>query len=473
LAGLFNWTGYRPFLGRWSKQGLDDRAGVMLMAAVDRSMPAASTGEYLEVHRPLILAAVAWLFFAAPAAAYDYPITNPFQATVVGVPVPQLKADLPEVKFRTGYLKKTVEREIPDALWFNWRVPYLFAMQRKQAPLVFVIAGTGAGHDSVNNQLLMRALHAAGMHVVGLASPSQAGFITAAGSTGVPGYLSIDAEDLYRVMQGVRDDLSRRNRERITGYGLTGYSLGGIHSAFVAKLDKERGDFNFSKVMLINPPLSLYSSVSRLDRMIESVPGGIDNFPAFFGKLVAQVSAAYQESDTVAFDETLFFKAFQANPPGPDELAGLIGAAFRISASNLIATSDIVTRFGFAIPSNAQLNRSTSLTPFSQVTVRTGFTDYYHEMYFPFYQAKEPSLTRQALAERQTLTSIQGFLREADFISVQHNRDDIILEPGEIDFFPEVFGDRAKIYPHGGHLGNISYIENILHFQAFFSEGWK
>ncbi|MGI9329780.1 MAG: alpha/beta hydrolase [Gammaproteobacteria bacterium] len=425
------------------------------------------------MHKSLIFGVVVGLLFAVPAAAYDYPITNPFQATVVGVPVPELRAQIPEVKFRTGYLDKTVDREIPDALWYNWRIPYLFAMQRKPAPLVFVIAGTGASHDATNNRLLMGALYESGYHVVGLSSPSQAGFITAAGSTGVPGYLSIDAEDLYRVMQGVRDDFSRRNRDRITGYGLTGYSLGGIHSAFVAKLDKERGDFNFSKVLMINPPLSMYSSVSRLDRMIESVPGGIDNFPAFFQKLVAQVSAAYNESDTVAFDETLFFKAFQQNPPGPDELAGLIGAAFRISASNLIATSDIVTRFGFAIPANAKLNRSTSLTRFSQVTVRTGFTDYYHEMYFPFYQAKEPSLTRQALAERQTLISIQGFLRDADYIGVVHNRDDIILEPGQIDFFPEVLGDRAIIYPHGGHLGNLSYRDNIRDIQAFFTEGWK
>jgi hypothetical protein len=426
-----------------------------------------------DVHRPLILGALAWLFFALPAAAYDYPVTDPFQATVVGVPVPQLKAQLPKVKFRTGYLEKTVEREIPDALWYNWRIPYMFAMQRKSAPLVFVIAGTGAAHNSANNLFLMRALYAAGMHVVGLDSPTLSRFVTAAGSTGVPGYLTIDAEDLYRVMQGVRDDLSRRNRERITDYGLTGYSLGGSHAAFVAKLDKERGDFNFSKVLLINPPLSLYTSVSRLDRMIESIPGGIDNFPRFFNKLVGQVSAAYQASDTVAFDETLFFKAFQANPPGPDELAGLIGAAFRISASSLIATSDIVTRFGFAIPANAQLNRSTSLTPFSQVTVRTGFTDYYHEMYFPFYQAKEPSLSRASLAERQSLISIQGFLQKADYIGVQHNRDDIILSPGQIDFFTEVFGDRAIIYPHGGHLGNLSYRENISDFQAFFTEGWK
>ncbi|MGB5621947.1 MAG: hypothetical protein WBN65_05595, partial [Gammaproteobacteria bacterium] len=40
------------------------------------------------------------LFWAAPAAAYDYPIADPFLATVVGTPAP-LKAPVPtDVPFR-------------------------------------------------------------------------------------------------------------------------------------------------------------------------------------------------------------------------------------------------------------------------------------------------------------------------------------------------------------------------------------
>jgi hypothetical protein len=48
-----------------------------------------------------------------------------------------------------------------------------------------------------------------------------------------------------------------------------------------------------------------------------------------------------------------------------------------------------------------------------------------------------------------------------------HNEDDIILAPGEIDFFKEVFGTRAKIYPTGGHCGNMQYklwVQDMLDF---------
>jgi hypothetical protein len=413
----------------------------------------------------------AWLLASLPAVAYEYPFTDPFEATVVGLPVPELRADLPDVKLRTGYLPKTVDREIPKALWYNARIPYLYALQRGPAPLVFVIAGTGGGHNTDKNRLLMRALYGAGMHVVGLASPSHAGFITAACTTGVPGYLELDAQDLYRVMRDVRTRL--RADDRITDFYLTGYSLGGSHAAYVAKLDRDQQALGFSRVLLINPPLSLYSSVSRLDRMIQSVPGGIDNFPQFFRTLVDRVSEAYQESDRVAFDESIIFKAYEKDPPGPDTLAGLIGAAFRISASNLIIASDMVTRFGFALPANATVTRTSSLTPFLQVTTRTGFTDYYHEMYFPFYQQRQPSLTRESLAERQTLNAIERFLRETQYIGVVHNEDDVILEPGEIDFFRDVFQQRAIIYPRGGHMGNLSYRDNVRDIVAFFTEGWR
>jgi len=46
-------------------------------------------------------------------------------------------------------------------------------------------------------------------------------------------------------------------------------------------------------------------------------------------------------------------------------------------------------------------------------------------------------------------------------IEAIHNADDIILEQGQIQFFGEVFGERATIYPRGGHLGNITQVQTL------------
>ena len=70
-----------------------------------------------------------------------------------------------------------------------------------------------------------------------------------------------------------------------------------------------------------------------------------------------------------------------------------------------------------------------------------------------------------------SLTEITDYLRGAEKITVMHNQDDIILEPGEIEFFNEVFGERATIYPYGGHCGNMNYTDNVSHMVGTFTGG--
>ena len=66
---------------------------------------------------------------------------------------------------------------------------------------------------------------------------------------------------------------------------------------------------------------------------------------------------------------------------------------------------------------------------------------------------------------------IEGvFGRREEVLGTMHNADDIILEPGEIDFFTEVFGDRATIYPVGGHCGNMDYRDNVAHMVNVFRQ---
>ena len=47
------------------------------------------------------------------------------------------------------------------------------------------------------------------------------------------------------------------------------------------------------------------------------------------------------------------------------------------------------------------------------------------------------------------------------------NVDDFILAKGEIEFLRKTFGERAEVYPNGGHLGNFEYRDNIRHMLEF------
>ena len=53
--------------------------------------------------------------------------------------------------------------------------------------------------------------------------------------------------------------------------------------------------------------------------------------------------------------------------------------------------------------------------------------------------------------ERSGLRAIEGYLREADHIGLMHNEDDILLAESDLDFLRDTFGERALIYPRGGH----------------------
>ena len=82
----------------------------------------------------------------------------------------------------------------------------------------------------------------------------------------------------------------------VSAFYLTGYSLGGIQSAFVSMLDEDKKVFNFKRVLLINPPVNLFHSVSILDEMlVENVPGGLENFDKFIQEIMKKFAAVSEK----------------------------------------------------------------------------------------------------------------------------------------------------------------------------------
>jgi len=212
---------------------------------------------------------------------------------------------------------------------------------------------------------------------------------------------------------------------------------------------------------MINSPVTLYASISKLDRMLENIPGGVDNFNQYFSSIVGQIGNAYSRSTQVEFNQDLVFEAFKERPPTREELAALIGTAFRTAAANMIFTSDVMTNFGFIKPKEVVLRNRTNMADYLQVSLRVGLTDYFHEFFWPSFQDRYPTKDRQEFARSQSLHSIREFLASTPSIEAIHNADDIILEQGQIQFFGEVFGERATIYPRGGHLGNITQVQTL------------
>ena len=50
------------------------------------------------------------------------------------------------------------------------------------------------------------------------------------------------------------------------------------------------------------------------------------------------------------------------------------------------------------------------------------------------------------------------------------NENDFILSTADRDYLKQLFGERTKIYPRGGHLGNLEYKDNMAYAVDFFKQ---
>ena len=404
------------------------------------------------------------------ANAYDYPFKDPYLATVIGTPS-ELQPKLPEkIDYKMLSFKVFPERGIPSVFWHQKEFRYSLTYQKGEAPLIFVIAGTGSSFYSSNMIFFQRIFYQAGFHVICLPSPTHMNFITSASATSLPGNIIADAVDLYRVMTMAWEQV--KDRIEVSEFYLTGYSLGASQAAFVAKLDEEKRTFNFKKVLMINPSVSLYSSAKILDQMLlAALPGGLKDFNDWLERILGRFAEFFKVTGSVDLGHDFLYDVYRTmhktRSPKREDLATMIGTAFRISSNNMLFTSDVMTNAGLIVPKNLVLGSADSLYEYFRVASYTTFVDYFDYLLFPYYKAKYPELTQQRMIEVDSLYYIEAYLRNSPNIGLMGNEDDFILSPQELIFLKNVFGSRAKIYPYGGHCGNMSYTENVDYMLNF------
>lgn len=393
------------------------------------------------------------------APAYDYPLNNPFAATVIGLP-PEKKLDLsefPEPDEETLY--PFPDREIPEGFWAEEGMHYEQLLQSDAAPLIYVIAGTGGDARASKMRALAKMFYAAGYHVVLLPSPTHPNFIINA-SAHYDSLRPIDAApDLYRVMQLIDARISKE--VGITDRMLTGYSLGAMNSAFVAALDEQQQKLNFRRVLLINPPYDLNSSIDRIDDMLYSgMPGGMDDVDHFITRIMQRLGSMSQSSDALDFEnERLLLDAYEQDKLDTPSMATTIGLSFRLSAANMIFASDAMRHAGYILPKEHIYSTDTDMNTIMAVALRTSFADIRSEYY-----------NGTASPAEDSLAYLSGYLQGNPKFGLITNVDDIILATGEAEKLAAMFSPNVRLFNNGGHLGNMAHpavAYAIVHFMRY------
>jgi len=431
------------------------------------------------MHRIQSFLCVLLLLIAAQAVALEpqarsetggYPIKDGLAATVVGTPADYQADDLPsDLPFAARTLKPLVDRKTPATLRYARPLQYLLVTQPEPAPLAFAIAGTGSSALSSKCVLLSRVLYSQGYSVACLPSPTSVTFMLGAAEYPVPGRMSTDVDDLYRMMGAIRDEVSAEHR--ITGYALTGWSLGATEAAFVAAHDADVGEFNFSRVLMLNPAVNVWASVQRMDKLLaNNLDGGIDGIPAFVARGLGGLRQIYSSGDPLRFNEDFLYRAYMTQSPDRSDIAAIVGLAFRLSLANMAFAADVITHSDVIVPETVDLGPYDSLDPYIQRSFRVSFTDYINQLLVPYWNQDGRSVPKEELIAEADLRRIRGYLAGNPNIGMFTAADDPILNDDEIAFLQSTFGDRARISERGGHMGNLAYRDVVHAVQEFFAQ---
>jgi pimeloyl-ACP methyl ester carboxylesterase len=435
---------------------------------------------------PLIAFALVW---SAPFAISAQPVETPPQsqlapgpatglsdsaglrATVFGTP-PETMAPLPaKVPLFEINLTLPWRLPVPEILWFDGKLRVWLSAQDKPAPLAIVISGTGSDGNTKTISVLRAALYGAGYHVLTMPSPTFPGFIVSTSSTGVAGDLMQDGHDLYAAMQQIIAHLPRK--VRITDIDLLGFSLGGANAAIVKSIDSGEGKLKIHRVIMINPPVSLFSSVGRLDRLFTATIGpGEMGVELLYRRLYAQIANLYRASDRLELDENFILSAAAATLKTDAEFSQAIALAYRLQLVDMFFIGDLYAKTGVVVDPEHPPRVRDSLEDVQRDLRAKPFADYFTRVFAPYYLKRRPEATSASLIAANRLDIIADALRSDGDYYAQTNSNDLILNKRELDWLQDTLGPRIVVYDHGGHLGEIGDRQQVADMLDMLAGRW-
>jgi hypothetical protein len=393
------------------------------------------------------------------------------RATVFGTP-PQDIAPMPD---RVPLLEIDIPmpwaQRLPRIFWYDKKLRVWFSAQTKPAPLAIVIAGTGDDGNTASVATLRGALYGAGYHVLTLPSPTFPGFIVAASHTGVAGDLRQDGQDLYDSIERIVAHLPRG--VRITDIDVLGFSLGGANAGIVKSIDARERRLHIHRAVMIEPPVSLFASMERLDKLFaQSIGSADEGVERLYQRLFAQLANFYRASDRVELDQSFLLSAASAVLTTDQEFSAAIALTFRIDLMNVFFAGDIYARTGAIVDPDHPPEVGQSLEHIEEVLRARPFADYFSEVFAPYYLHHRPHSTPASLVADNNLNIIgEALSHDADYY-VQTNSDDLILDANELGWLKSTLGSRIAVYDHGGHLGNLGSRRQVADMLEMLAGRW-
>ena len=413
---------------------------------------------------------VLFLILSLTAFAYNFPIDDPYSATIIGSATMMTPGVSENIPLKVYEIQIKDKKEIPDIFWYASKFKFSFSKQKnKKAPLIFVLAGTGSDYSAVRVKFMQRIFHDAGYHTIAISSQMSQQFMISASTNAIPGMLIRDNEDIYRAMKLAYNKI--KDQVDVTDFYIMGYSLGGTNAAVLSYIDEKEKAFNFKRVFMVNPPVELYDSAVKLDKYLDEYTGGKSvGIEKLLNSTLARVKGSLT-SEYANIGADTIYEIVKGDILSEAEKKAYIGLAFRLTSTDLNFISDFITKSHVYTKNPEKVNKFTNMKEYFKAVNFATFEDYVNKIGFPYYKKYNKDFSIEDLKREASLRVIEDYLRTSPKIAAVTNADELILNEKDINYLKDVFKDRLIIYPKGGHCGNMFYKENVDVMVKFVNEG--
>ncbi|OQY42353.1 MAG: hypothetical protein B6227_02420 [Fusobacteriia bacterium 4572_74] len=382
---------------------------------------------------------------------YDYPYKDPYLATVLATP-PKDMAVFKDTNFKEIKLNLKNEKA-PSNLWYLDGFRFGLMAQDHEAPLIFLLAGTGSQYNSYKMLTMSRILYENGFSVIMFPTSFDYNFIISASKTHAPGFLKRDSNEIYDIMGLALNKI--KDKIQYKEIYATGYSLGGTTALVLGEIDSRKKHFNFKRIVAVNPTINLYESAKILDNMLDDNIKNEEELDQLLQNIILGVTQYSQNNKNMQIDEAAIYSLFKQLNMSEEELKILIGVAFRFIAIDINYISDLMTKSGVYTDPNKKITKFQNMSEYYSAINYSNFQNYIERIGFKTYKKLDKTLTMKKMIKNSSLKFIENYLKSAKNIAVITNEDELILTPDNLEYLKKIMAGKIKIYPYGGHCGNM------------------
>lgn len=325
------------------------------------------------------------------------------------------------------------------------KLKFTFWLQPKKAPVVYIVPGLGSHRLAQPSMALAELVYKNGFSAVVVSSAFNADFMEHASTAAMPAFLPVDGHDVHAALTEIDRHLQTKYPGRLGDKALMGYSMGALHSLFIAATEStnQLPLLKFDRYVAINTPVRMMHGVSMLDEFYQAPlewPGleRTDNIENTFLKVAAL------SKSTLTPQTSLPFNAIESK--------FLVGLAFRLMLRDIIFSSQRRHNQGVV----EQPIRNFRRGPVYQEILQYSYHDYFEKFALPYYWSLGIDSTAEALEKAGDLRTYEAGLRANPDVRIIINQNDFLLAGEDLEWLEATFTpEQLTVFKKGGHLGNL------------------